>query len=67
MAYSRNASLGSTLYAVSHKTTPEQVRTIVRMKVSVELVSVIARIVNVDPTTVYRVLQRVEDGDIRVA
>ncbi|MBW8042456.1 MAG: helix-turn-helix domain-containing protein [Planctomycetes bacterium] len=45
----------------------EQVQAIVRMKASGEKVGVIARTVNVDPTTVYRVLQRVEDGDIKVA
>ena len=45
----------------------EQVRAIVRMKASGERASVIARSVNVDPTTVYRVLKRVEDGDIKVA
>jgi DNA invertase Pin-like site-specific DNA recombinase len=45
----------------------EQVQAIVRMKVSSDKVSIIARTVNVDPTTVYRVLRRVEDGDIKVA
>lgn len=49
------------------KTTMEQVKQIVKMKASGELVSTICRTVNVNRPSVYRVLQRVEDGDIKVA
>jgi DNA invertase Pin-like site-specific DNA recombinase len=49
------------------KTTMEQAKQIAKMKASCELVSTICRIVNVSWPTVYRVLRRVEDGDIKVA
>lgn len=49
------------------KTTTEQVKAIVKMKADGERISTIVRTVNVSWPTVYRVLQRVEDGDIKVA
>jgi DNA invertase Pin-like site-specific DNA recombinase len=49
------------------KTTAEQVRQIVKMKADGEKVSTIVRTTGVSWPTVYRVLQRVADGDIKVA
>lgn len=49
------------------KTTMEQVGAIVQIKAAGERVSTICRTVSVDRSSVYRVLQRVEDGDIKVA
>ena len=50
-----------------YKITIEQVKQIVKMKESGEKVSTICRTVNVDRPSVYRVLKRVKDGDIKVA
>jgi DNA invertase Pin-like site-specific DNA recombinase len=49
------------------KTTPEQVRQIVKMKADGERVSTIVRATGISWPTYYRVLRRVEDGDIKVA
>jgi DNA invertase Pin-like site-specific DNA recombinase len=46
---------------------PDQVKAIVKMKANGEKVSVICRTVNVNRKSVYRILQRVADGDIKVA
>ncbi len=46
---------------------PDQVKAIVKMKADGEKVSVICRTVNVNRKSVYRILQRVADGDIKVA
>jgi DNA invertase Pin-like site-specific DNA recombinase len=50
-----------------YKISMEQVRQIVKMKRKGEKVSVICRTVSVNRPSVYRVLKRVKDGDIKVA
>lgn len=64
IAKSKGKSWGGSTKGRLHKITIEQVRQIVKMKDERQKVSVICRTVNVDRPSVYRVLQRVEDGDI---
>lgn len=67
VAMSKGKSWGGSTKGRLHKITIEQVKQIVKMKADNEKVSVICRTVGVDRPSVYRILQRVADGDIKTA
>lgn len=57
---------GGSIKGKLYKINIEQVRQIVKMKSDKEKIAVIARTVGIDRPSVYRVLKRVEDGDIEI-
>ena len=52
---------------VLHKATKRQVRAIVRMKRDGERITSIAEVTRLSRPTVYRILQRVEDGQLSLS
>ena len=67
VAKAKGIKWGGSIKGRLNKITIEQVRQIVKMKKDKEYISVICRTVNVDRPSVYRILQRVKDGDIKIA
>jgi len=67
VAKSKGKRWGGSQKGNLYKITIEQARQICRMKTAREKVSVICRTVGVDRPSVYRILKRVKDGDIKIA
>jgi len=67
VAKSKGKRWGGSQKGNLYKITIEQARQIVKMKTEKKKVSVICRTVGVDRPSVYRILKRVKDGDIRIA
>ena len=67
VAMSKGKTWGGSVKGKLHKFTIEQVKQICKMKDAGQKVSVICRTVGVDRPSVYRILQRVQDGDIKIA
>jgi len=66
VARAKGTTWGGSKKGSLYKYTKEQVRQIVKMKKAGKKVSVICRTVGVDRQSVYRILKRVADGDIKV-
>ena len=58
---------GGSKKGVLHKHSIEQVRQIVKMKTKGEKIAVISRTVGINRPDIYRILQRVENGDIKLS
>jgi DNA invertase Pin-like site-specific DNA recombinase len=58
---------GGSKKGVLHKHSIEQVRQIVKMKNEGEKIAVISRTVGINRPDIYRILKRVEDGDIKLS
>ena len=66
-AKAQGAKWGGSKKGVLHKHTVEQVRQIVKMKTKGEKIAVISRTVGINRPDIYRILQRVKDGDIKLS